>query len=74
MEAFRDQFTTTELLLYKEVLYEEATESGLRNVIQTNWTVKTATAHVLLNNSVTLWKRTENGFSHMYSFNHQHEA
>ena len=26
MEAFRDQFTTTELLSYKEVLYDEATE------------------------------------------------
>ena len=26
MEAFRDQFTATELLSYKEVLYEEATE------------------------------------------------
>ena len=26
MEAFRDQFTVTELLLYKEVLYDEATE------------------------------------------------
>ena len=26
MEAFRDQFTATELLSYKEVLYEEAME------------------------------------------------
>ena len=26
MEAFRDQFTRTELLSYKEVLYDEATE------------------------------------------------
>ena len=26
MEAFRDQFITTELLSYKEVLYDEATE------------------------------------------------
>ena len=26
MEAFRDQFTTTELLSYKELLYDEATE------------------------------------------------
>ena len=26
MEAFRDQFTATELLSYKEVLYEEVTE------------------------------------------------
>ena len=26
MEAFRDQFTTTELPSYKEVLYDEATE------------------------------------------------
>ena len=26
MEAFKDQFTATELLSYKEVLYEEATE------------------------------------------------
>ena len=26
MEAFRDQFTTTKLLSWKEVLYEEATE------------------------------------------------
>ena len=26
MEAFRDQFTATELLSYKEVLYDEATE------------------------------------------------
>ena len=26
MEAFRDQFTATELLSHKEVLYEEATE------------------------------------------------
>ena len=26
MEASRDQFTTTELLSYKEVLYDEATE------------------------------------------------
>ena len=26
MEAFRDQFTATELMSYKEVLYEEATE------------------------------------------------
>ena len=26
MEGFRDQFTTTVLLSYKEVLYEEATE------------------------------------------------
>ena len=26
MEAFRDRFTTTELLSYKEVLYDEATE------------------------------------------------
>ena len=26
MEAFRDQFVTTELLSYKEVLYHEATE------------------------------------------------
>ena len=26
MEAFRDQFTATELLSYKEVLYEESTE------------------------------------------------
>ena len=26
MEAFRDQITTTELLAYKEVLYDEATE------------------------------------------------
>ena len=24
MEAFRDQFTATELLLYKEVVFEEA--------------------------------------------------
>ena len=28
MEAFRDQFTATELLSYKEVLYDEATEEG----------------------------------------------
>ena len=26
MKAFRDRFTTTELLSYKEVLYDEATE------------------------------------------------
>ena len=26
MEAFRDKFTATELLWYKELLYEEATE------------------------------------------------
>ena len=26
MEAFRDQFTATDLLSYKAVLYEEATE------------------------------------------------
>ena len=26
MEAFRDQFTATELLSYKEVLFEEATK------------------------------------------------
>ena len=26
MEAFKDQFTATELLSYKEVLYDEATE------------------------------------------------
>ena len=26
MEAFRDQFTATELLSYKEMLYDEATE------------------------------------------------
>ena len=26
MEAFRDQFTAAELLSYKEVLFEEATE------------------------------------------------
>ena len=26
MEAFRDQFTATELLSYKEVVYEESTE------------------------------------------------
>ena len=26
MEAFRDRFTTAELLSYKEVLFEEATE------------------------------------------------
>ena len=26
MEAFRDQFTATDLLSYKEVLYEEATD------------------------------------------------
>ena len=26
MEAYKNQFTTTELLSYKEVLYDEATE------------------------------------------------
>ena len=26
VEAFRDQFTTTELLSYREALYDEATE------------------------------------------------
>ena len=28
MEAFRDRFIEAELLLYKEVLFEEATEEG----------------------------------------------
>ena len=46
MEAFRDQFTATECLWQKEVLYEEATESGMHNVIQRKWMVKTETVYV----------------------------
>ena len=35
MEAFRDQFTATELLSYKEVVYEEAMEEWYAQLIQT---------------------------------------
>ena len=38
MEAFRDQFSTTELLSYKEVLDGEA--SVMHSVIQTKWNMK----------------------------------
>ena len=44
MEAFRDQFTATELLSYRGVVRGRVV--GMRSVIQTKWTVKTATAHV----------------------------
>ena len=43
MVAFRDQFTATELLSYKAVLYDEATKSGMHSVIWTKWNVKNVT-------------------------------
>ena len=43
MEAFRDQFTVTELLSYKELLNDEATEEWYTQRDQAKWNVKNAT-------------------------------
>ena len=39
MEAFRDRFIPAELLSYKEVLFEEATEEwyAQRDPVEVNW-------------------------------------
>ena len=63
MEAFRDQFTAAELLSYKQVLFEEATEE---------WYAQRDPDEV--DNSGISWKSTENGYSPMYSFTRQREA
>ena len=48
IEAFRDQFTATELRSYKEVFYDEATEErGMHNVIRTKWNVKSTERYLL---------------------------
>ena len=63
MEAFRDQFTTTELLSYKEVLFEDATGE---------WYAQRDPDEVDREERSCI--RTVNDSPPMYSFNHQHEA
>ena len=64
MEAFRDQFTETELLSYKEVLYEESTEEYREDRKCTR----------LAQQFGHLTKEYRERFSPMYSFNHQNGA
>ena len=61
VDAFRDRFTTTELLSYKEVLYEEATEEryAQRDPAEVDREERNC---IRLAQQFTLWKSTENGF------------
>ena len=71
MEAFRDQFTATELLSYKEVLYEEAAEEWFaqRDPDEVDREDRNC---IRLARQFGHWKSIENDVSPMYSFNHQH--
>ena len=74
MEAFRDRFAAAELLSYKEVLFEEATEDWYAQHYPDQVDREECNVYVYLNNSGISWKSTENGSSPMYSFTPQHEA
>ena len=74
MEAFRDQFTTTELLSYKEVLYNEATEECYAQREPDE--VVREELYVFSSTILLPYERVQRTIFHLcsYSFNHIHEA
>ena len=74
MGAFRDQFTTTELLSYKEVLCEEATEEWYAKRDPDEVDREERNCIRLARQFSHLVKEYRERFSPMYSFNHQHGA
>ena len=73
MEAFENEFTATELLSYKEVLYDEATEEwyAQRDLDEVEPEERNC---MRLARQFCLLMKADNDFSPMYSFTHQHGA
>ena len=72
MEAVRDRSNAAELVSYKEVLYDEATEEWFAPYDPKE--VECEERNCMRLARQFYWKSTENDFSPMYSFNHQHRA
>ena len=74
MEAFRDQFATTELLSYKEMLCDEAAEEWYAQRDPDEVEREERNCMRLARQFCHLMKEYKERFFTMYSFNHQQKS
>ena len=74
MEAFRDRFTAAELLSYKELLYDEATEGRYAPHDPDEMEREERNCMRFARQFYHLVEEYRERFSPMNSFNHQHRA